>query len=75
MGGDGDAVPLQKFAERGVRDLKGYNKCPQGRRKANAPRWSSIIDELRNFMIVAPGEVEDSICAAGPTGAGAGMHL
>ena len=51
----------KQFAERGVRDIKGYNKALQPGEKP-MPQMVIIIDELADLMMVSPGEVEDSIC-------------
>ena len=55
---------LQKFAERGVRDLKGFNKALKPGEKP-MPQIVIIIDELADLMLATPGEVEDSICRLG----------
>jgi len=49
------------FAEKGVRDLEGYNKGVQGEGE-KLPKIVIIIDELADLMMVAAKEVEDSIC-------------
>ncbi len=64
----------KKFAERGVRDHKGYNKALKEGEKP-MPQIIIIIDELADLMIVAPGEVEDSICRLAQLARAAGMHL
>ena len=64
----------KKFAERGVRDIKGYNKALQPGEEA-MPQVVIIIDELADLMMVAPGEVEDSICRLAQLARAAGMHL
>ena len=52
-----------KFASKGVRDLKGYNKSIEKENEAGKlPQIVIIIDELADLMMVAPGEVEDAIC-------------
>ena len=64
----------KKFAERGVRDIKGYNKALQDGEKP-MPHMVIIIDELADLMMVCPGEVEDSICRLAQLARAAGMHL
>lgn len=64
----------KKFAERGVRDIKGYNKALEDGEKP-MPQIVIIIDELADLMMVAPGEVEDSICRLAQLARAAGMHL
>ena len=64
----------KKFAERGVRDIKGYNNSLQPGEKL-MPQMVIIIDELADLMMVCPGEVEDSICRLAQLARAAGMHL
>ena len=62
------------FAEHGVRDIKGYNKeLPEGEKPM--PKMVIIIDELADLMMVAQGDVEDSICRLAQLARAAGMHL
>ncbi len=71
-----------KFAEVGARDLKGYNqkvensKAAEGEPKPEKlPQIVIIVDELADLMMVAPGEVEDSICRLAQLARAAGIHL
>ncbi len=64
----------KRFAERGVRDIKGYNKALEPGEKI-MPQFIIVIDELADLMMVAPGEVEDSICRLAQLARAAGMHL
>ena len=64
----------KRFAERGVRDIKGYNKALEPGEK-RMPQMVIVIDELADLMMVAPGEVEDSICRLAQLARAAGMHL
>jgi S-DNA-T family DNA segregation ATPase FtsK/SpoIIIE len=71
----------KKFAEAGVRDLKGYNEKVREVAYLNdedyqkLPQIVIIIDELADLMMVAPGEVEDSICRLAQMARAAGIHL
>lgn len=59
------------FAERGVRDIQRYNQSSQEK----LPYIVIVIDELADLMMVAPVEVEDSICRLAQMARAAGMHL
>ena len=64
------------FAEKGVRDIKGYNaelEKEEGGEKL--PQIIIIIDELADLMMVAAKEVEDAICRLAQMARAAGMHL
>lgn len=64
------------FAEKGVRDIKGYNELvSQSGEQDVLPLIVIIIDELSDLMMVAPGEVEDAICRLAQMARAAGMHL
>ncbi len=72
----------QKFADFNVRDLKGYNKKLKTMRTEGKedvpkelPQIIIIVDELADLMMVAPGEVEESICRLAQLARAAGIHL
>ena len=70
-----------KFAELGVRDLKGYNEKVAEVKDSNDPNYQKlpqiviIVDELADLMMVASGEVEDAICRLAQMARAAGLHL
>lgn len=71
-----------KFAEYGVRNLKGYNdkietiKDIQDENKPEKmPQIVIIVDELADLMMVASGEVEDAIVRLTQLARAAGIHL
>ena len=64
------------FAQKGVRDIKGYNKAIEKEEgQGTLPQIVIIVDELADLMMVAAKEVEDSICRLAQKARAAGMHL
>ncbi|MCL2365060.1 MAG: DNA translocase FtsK [Defluviitaleaceae bacterium] len=63
------------FAETGNRDLAGYNHWLAENDEPTLPQIVIIIDELADLMMVAKGEVEESICRLAQKARAAGLHL
>ncbi len=72
----------KKFAEYGVRDLKGYNAKIESiqdiedeNKPQKLPQIVIIVDELADLMMVASHEVETAICRLAQLARAAGLHL
>ncbi|PYG89900.1 S-DNA-T family DNA segregation ATPase FtsK/SpoIIIE [Ruminiclostridium sufflavum DSM 19573] len=64
------------FADKGVRDLKGYNAMLKANNEQGMlPQIVIIVDELADLMMAAPNDVEDAICRLAQMARAAGMHL
>lgn len=72
----------QKFAEAGVRDLKGYNakieslaNIESEDKPQKLPQIVIIVDELADLMMVASNDVEEAICRLAQLARACGIHL
>lgn len=67
----------KQFVEEGVRDIHRFNEkvLEAGREEEKMPFMVIVIDELADLMMVAPQDVEDSICRIAQKARACGMHL
>lgn len=64
------------FAQKNVRDIKGYNAAlDKEGSEGKLPQIVIIIDELADLMMVSLKDVEDAICRLAQMARAAGMHL
>lgn len=69
----------EKFAEAGARDISRYNdlmrRAYPGEAERLIPSIVIVIDELADLMMVAPHDVEESICRIAQKARACGIHL
>jgi S-DNA-T family DNA segregation ATPase FtsK/SpoIIIE len=63
------------FAKVGVRNIEGYNAWATQRDDPPLPLLVVLIDELADLMMVAPDEVERSVCRIAQMARATGIHL
>ncbi|UOY90354.1 DNA translocase FtsK [Bacillus glycinifermentans] len=64
------------FAHSGVRDIERFNeKVHEKKMGEKLPYLVVVIDELADLMMVAPNEVEESICRIAQKARACGIHL
>ncbi|GIP36875.1 DNA translocase SpoIIIE [Paenibacillus sp. J31TS4] len=65
------------FSKSGTRNIEGYNAMLAGQPDGGEPLplIVVIVDELADLMMVAAGDVEDSICRLAQMARAAGIHL
>jgi S-DNA-T family DNA segregation ATPase FtsK/SpoIIIE len=65
----------EAFSKTGTRNIEGYNAQMQDNPEARLPYIVVIVDELADLMMVAAGDVEDSITRLAQMARAAGIHL
>lgn len=63
------------FSKAGTRNLESYNAGARLRGETPLPKIVVIIDELADLMMVAPDQVERSICRIAQMARATGIHL
>jgi DNA segregation ATPase FtsK/SpoIIIE, S-DNA-T family len=63
------------FSKVGARNLEAYNQSAPGRNESLLPKIVMIIDELADLMMMAPDQVERSICRIAQMARATGIHL
>ncbi|PQP80665.1 cell division protein FtsK [Paenibacillus sp. PCH8] len=63
------------FSKSGTRNVEGYNNLMKDNPAAVLPYIVVIVDELADLMMVAAGDVEDSIARLAQMARAAGIHL
>ena len=65
----------ETFAKRKVKDIGRYNEVAAEAGEKTMPRIVVIVDELNDLMLVARGEVEDSVMRIAQLARAAGIYL
>ncbi len=65
----------ETFAKRKVKDIYRYNEVAEAAGEERMPRIVVIVDELNDLMLVARGEVEDSVMRIAQLARAAGIYL
>jgi len=63
------------FSRAGARNIDAYNRSRTARGEDKLPYMIVLIDELADLMMVAPDEVERSICRIAQLARATGIHL
>ena len=63
------------FSKAGVRNIEGYNAAAAVKNDRPLPVLVVLIDELADLMMVAPDDVERSVCRIAQMARATGIHL
>jgi len=64
-----------RFAEVGARNIETYNRLAASKKLDPMPMVVVVIDELADLMLVAPDDVERTICRLAQMARATGIHL
>jgi S-DNA-T family DNA segregation ATPase FtsK/SpoIIIE len=65
----------KRFAAATARNLEDYNRMMKRKKVPTLPRIVVLVDELADLMMVAPDEVERTICRIAQMARATGIHL
>jgi len=66
---------FKRFAKVTARNLDDYNQMMKEREEPTIPRIVVLVDELADLMMLAPDEVERTICRIAQMARATGIHL
>ena len=65
----------KQFAAASARNIEDYNRLMRRKEAPSMPRIVVLIDELADLMMIAPDEVERTICRIAQMARATGIHL
>src|SRR5699024_2417349 len=65
----------RRFVKAGVRDIIRFNQKAEKLQEERIPRIVIVIDELSDFMMTSPQDIQDAICRLAQKARACGIHL